>query len=52
MDLGVVIGGDLRGLALPMVDRVIPRGTWVGAPPERIAQNHRAITETFAPTGR
>ncbi|HCO03933.1 MAG TPA: LLM class flavin-dependent oxidoreductase [Actinobacteria bacterium] len=30
-------------------DRVILGGTWVGSTPERMAENHRAITQTFAP---
>jgi alkanesulfonate monooxygenase SsuD/methylene tetrahydromethanopterin reductase-like flavin-dependent oxidoreductase (luciferase family) len=31
-----------------LVDRVILGGAWVGAP-DRVADNHRAILETFAP---
>jgi probable F420-dependent oxidoreductase len=32
-----------------VVDRLILGGTWVGPSPERIAANHRAIVEAFAP---
>jgi len=32
-----------------LVDRLILGGTWVGPSPERMARNHRAILETFAP---
>jgi probable F420-dependent oxidoreductase len=32
-----------------LVDRVILGGAWVGPSQDRIAQNHRAIIETFAP---
>jgi probable F420-dependent oxidoreductase len=32
------------------VDRVILGGAWVGARPERLEQNHRAIVEAFAPS--
>jgi len=33
-----------------LVDRLILGGTWVGPSPERMARNHRAIMETFAPS--
>jgi probable F420-dependent oxidoreductase len=32
-----------------LVDRIILGGTWIGPSEERIAENHRAILETFAP---
>jgi probable F420-dependent oxidoreductase len=32
-----------------LVDRIILGGTWVGPSEDRIAENHRAILETFAP---
>jgi hypothetical protein len=32
-----------------LADRVILGGAWVGASEERVAANHRAIVETFAP---
>ena len=33
-----------------LVDRIILGGTWVGPSEERIAENHRAILDTFAPS--
>jgi alkanesulfonate monooxygenase SsuD/methylene tetrahydromethanopterin reductase-like flavin-dependent oxidoreductase (luciferase family) len=32
-------------------DRLILGGAWVGPSPDRLAENHRAIVETFAPAG-